>query len=132
MMGICSLFGLSRGLSVSSEVVRMLLMGKKGKPAGRSLEQAPLAGSPFGASALRTKRRQRCWGLLGFHQRDIFRLSGQEVGLGLSARRKARRRRAKSGLDYEIRKQVTRCGLTVCLVVRKRLWSWHHLHGGDE
>ena len=33
MMGICSLFGLSRGLSLSAEVVRMLVeLGKKGKP----------------------------------------------------------------------------------------------------
>jgi hypothetical protein len=76
-MGIGSLFVLSLGLSVLVEVVRMLNVGKKGKPAGRSLEQAPLAGSPFGASALRTKRRQRCWGLLGFHQRDMFRLACQ-------------------------------------------------------
>jgi hypothetical protein len=33
MMGICSLFGLSRGLSLLAEVVRMLgELGKKGKP----------------------------------------------------------------------------------------------------
>jgi hypothetical protein len=50
-MGIGSLFVLSLGLSVLVEVVRMLLMGKKGKPAGRSLEQAPLAGLPFVALA---------------------------------------------------------------------------------
>jgi hypothetical protein len=37
MMGIGSLFGLSLGLSVLVEVVRMLNVGKKGKPAERWL-----------------------------------------------------------------------------------------------
>ena len=50
-MGIGSLFVLSFGLSVLVEVVRMLLMGKKGKPARRSPDQASLAGLPFVALA---------------------------------------------------------------------------------
>ncbi len=50
-MGIGSLFGLN--LSLLAEVVRMLFdgLGKKGKPARRSPDQASLAGSPFGALA---------------------------------------------------------------------------------
>jgi hypothetical protein len=50
-------------LSVLVEVVRMLNVGKKGKPAGRSLEQAPLAGFPFGALA--APRRQAPAAVLG-------------------------------------------------------------------
>jgi hypothetical protein len=76
-MVVGSLFCLSLGLSVLVEVVRMLNLGKKGKPAKGAARAASPAGLPFGASALRTKRRQRCWGLLGFHQRDMVRLSGQ-------------------------------------------------------
>jgi hypothetical protein len=57
MMGICSFFGLSHGLSLLVEVVRMLLMGKKGKPAERWL------GCPSALWRLHAdKRRQRCWG----------------------------------------------------------------------
>jgi hypothetical protein len=65
MMGIGSLFGLSRGLSVLVEFVRMLNVGKKGKPAERWL------GSPSSLWRLHAaKRRQRCWGAFGFRQLD--------------------------------------------------------------
>jgi hypothetical protein len=46
MMGIGSLFGLSRGLSVLVEVVRMLNVGKKGKPTKGAVQAASSAGFP--------------------------------------------------------------------------------------
>jgi len=70
MMGICSLFGLSRGLSLLAEVVRIVgWIGKEGKADEGCRQTASSAGLPFGASALRTKRRRRCWGR-GFRRRD--------------------------------------------------------------
>jgi hypothetical protein len=63
-MGIGSLFVLSLGLSVLVEVVRMLLMGKKGKPAERWLGRPS---SPWRLDG--DWRRQRCWGR-GFRQLD--------------------------------------------------------------
>jgi hypothetical protein len=101
-MGIGSLSCLSR-LSVLVEVVRMLLMGKKGKPARRSPDQASLAGLPFGALAAPCRQAPAAvLGSLGFHQRDMFRLSGQVGRFGFAHSRRAYRRaerRAKSGLD---------------------------------
>jgi len=79
MMGICSLFGLSRGLSLSAEVVRML-NGWERRESQRRVSSDCFAGwVPFGASALRTKRRRRCWGR-GFRQRYMAQSAGQ-VGL---------------------------------------------------
>jgi hypothetical protein len=89
-MGIGSLSCLSR-LSVLVEVVRMLLMGKKGKPAGRSLEQAPLAGFPSALWPEGTERRQRCCGALGFRQRCKSRLACQVGRFGFAHSRRARK-----------------------------------------
>jgi hypothetical protein len=76
-MGIGSLFGLS-GLSVLVEVVRMLNVGKKGKPAKGAAQAASPAGLPFGALAAPCRQAPAAvLGSLGFHQRDMFRLSGQ-------------------------------------------------------
>jgi hypothetical protein len=71
MMGICSFFGLSHGLSLLVEVVRMLLMGKKGKPAERWLGSLRSPGASMatgsGGSA----------GVVGCHQLDRSRSAGQ-------------------------------------------------------
>jgi hypothetical protein len=77
-MVIGSLFCLSRGLSPLVEGVRMLLMGKKGKPTGRPSGRALSAGFPFGAlAAPRRQAPAAALGSLGFHRRGMFRLSGQ-------------------------------------------------------
>jgi hypothetical protein len=110
MTGIGSPLCLSHALSPLVEGVRML-MGKKGKPAGRSLEQAPLAGSPSALWPEGTERRQRCCGALGFRQRCKSRLACQVGRFGFAHSRRAYRRaerRAKVDLTNAILKQVIR------------------------
>jgi len=59
-MGIGSPFCLSRGLSPLVEGVRMLLMGKKGKPTKGAAQAASSAGFPSALWLLDgAKRRQR-------------------------------------------------------------------------
>jgi hypothetical protein len=125
-MGIGSLFVLSLGLSVLVEVVRMLNVGKKGKPARRSPDQASLAGLPFGALAAPCRQATAAvlwslWVSTALH--GSISVSSRSVWV--SRRAEGAPKARQSGLDYEIRKQVTRSCLTVCLVVRER--SWHHL-----
>jgi hypothetical protein len=63
MMGIGSLFGLSLGLSVLVEVVRML-NGWEGRESLRrvSLRLLRRLGCPSALWPEGTERRQRCWG----------------------------------------------------------------------
>jgi hypothetical protein len=71
MMGICSFFGLSHGLSLLVEVVRMLLMGKKGKTAERWQGSLRRSGGSMPTSAGSDA------GVVGCHQLDRSQLAGQ-------------------------------------------------------
>jgi hypothetical protein len=91
MMGIGSLFGLSLGLSVLVEVVRMLNVGRKGKRAkGVARLLCPL-GCPSALWPEGTERRQRCCGALGFRQRCKSRLACQVGRFGFAHSRRARK-----------------------------------------
>jgi hypothetical protein len=97
-MVIGSLFGLSR-LSLLVEVVRMFEWGKEGKADRAAVRQSPVGRVPFGAlAAPRRQAPAAVLGSLGFHQRGMFRLSGQVGRFGFAHSRRAYRR-AKSGLD---------------------------------
>jgi hypothetical protein len=102
-MGIGSLFVLSLGLSVLVEVVRMLNVGKKGKPTGRPSGRALSAGSPFGALAAPCRQATAAvlWSL--WVSTAYMAQSACQVGrFGSLGAPKARRKARQSGLDYAI------------------------------
>jgi hypothetical protein len=114
-MGIGSLFVLSLGLSVLVEVVRMLngWERRESRQGGRQAEPCRL-GRPSALWRLHAdKRRQRCWGR-GLSPAGQVLIFGSSRSIWVSRRAERRAEGAPSGLDYEIRKQVTRSCLTVC------------------
>jgi hypothetical protein len=103
MVGIGSLFVLSRGLSLLAEVVRML-NGWERRESQRRVSLDCFAGwVPLRRSCptLRAKRRQRCWGrVLSPAGQVSVSVSSRSVG-SLGAPKGAPKAR-QSGLDYVI------------------------------
>jgi hypothetical protein len=127
-MVIGSLFCLSRGLSPLVEGVRMF-DGKEGKADRAAVRQSPVGRVPLRRSGGSTPTSAGSGaGVVGFSPEWHVSIVGSSRLVWVSRRAYRRaERRAKVVLTNAILKQVIRSCLTVCLVVRKRSWSWHHL-----